>query len=191
MDPDRQLRLNPLGRGKPSDQILLPPDDHPVEPDTEPVDSNRSRREERSRKPLVRFDREARSFAESFYFGLRWPGVSVGFREPPYTVEFKYLEDSNDVRITGLRLYHHLLRIEDNNLYWGADMARLSFEGAVSEGNGNSTGLFLGFEKRIVDRFTWSLDVGPYFIHLRDDPTNITQRGLEFTMTTGLNVALF
>lgn len=136
----------------------------------------------------VRFSREGRAFEQQFFVAMRWPGVSVGLRESPYTLEVKYLEEADDVKITGLRLYHHLLRVDATNVYWGLDLARVSFEGDVSEGTGNSTGLYAGFEKRLWGPFSWSLDLGPYYIHLRDDATNITAEGLEFTLTTGLNV---
>lgn len=191
--PENDLRLRPeINPGLFEEPLspLVPK----IDTDARRLEQPQNRRiipKRRETDPFVKFDTRARAFDDSFYIGLRWPGVSVGFRESPYTIEFKYLEDPNDVQITGLRLYHHLLRIESNNLYWGIDFARLSFEGSVSEGTGNSTGLYMGFEKRVMNRITWSLDVGPYFIHLRDDSTNITQEGLEFTMTSGLNVALF
>lgn len=126
-----------------------------------------------------------------FFVGVRWPGVSVGFHEPPYSLELKYLEDSPEVKIIGLRLYHHVLPLEVTNYYWGVDLARFDFQGEVSEGDGTSTGVFLGFQRDVASHVSWSLDVGPYYIYLKDDSTRLSASGLEFTVTTGLNLELW
>jgi hemolysin activation/secretion protein len=123
--------------------------------------------------------------------GLRWPGVSVGVRDGPYTLELKHLRESSDISITGFRLYHHLLDVSQSNLYWGLDVSRISFQGDVSDGNGHSTGVYFGFQKQFANRLSWSLDLGPYYISLRDEQTNLTVDGFEFTMTTGLNLSLW
>lgn len=131
-------------------------------------------------------------YTNRFFVGLRWPGVSVGIHEPPYTLEFKHLEDSpSDISITGLRLYHHVIPLRRANYYWGLDLSRVDFEGAVSEGKGTSTGLFFGFYREVAPHLSWSLDMGPYYIYLRDDATRLSASGLEYTVTTGLNVELW
>lgn len=130
-------------------------------------------------------------FTNRFFVGIRWPGVSVGFHEPPYTLEFKYLKDPSDVTIVGLRLYHHAIPLHRTNYYWGLDLSRINFEGAVSEGDGTSTGLFFGFHREVAPHLSWSLDMGPYYIYLRDDATRLSADGLEFTITTGVNFELW
>lgn len=180
------------GETHPSVRVVIPPSNTTLRPgDTDSVSRRSTHQSSRAvdeAETGVWFSRAGRSFEDRFFVGMRWPGVSVGLRESPYTLELKHLEESDDVKITGVRLYHHLLRVDATNVYWGVDLSRVSFEGDVSEGTGNSTGLYAGFEKRLWNRFSWSVDIGPYYIHLRDDATNITADGLEFTLTTGLNV---
>ncbi|MFB6226787.1 MAG: hypothetical protein ABEH89_00490 [bacterium] len=115
----------------------------------------------------------------------------MGFHEPPYSVEFKYLESSSEVSVRGFRLYHHVVPLTRANYYWGLDLSRIRFEGDLSGGRGTSTGVFFGVHRELAPYLSWRLDIGPYFIHLQDESTGISTNNTEFTVTTGLNLELW
>lgn len=192
---DTVLRILPDRTGdSPSLRLILPPgEDAPERSTPSRTKAPNTATRSETRPGGIQYLREVSGrnvtgpFTNRFFVGIRWPGLSVGFHEPPYTVEFKHLNDSpSDITVTGVRLYHHFLPLQRTNYYWGLDLSRINFEGAVSEGDGTSTGLFFGVYREIAPNLSWSLDMGPYYIYLRDDETRISANGLEYTVTTGL-----
>ena len=121
-----------------------------------------------------------------FYAGLAYPGVLVGMQSDRFAVELRAFQQ-NDITLYGPRLTHYIYPFHGGNFYWGLEGQYISeFEGEITEGDGYMAGGFLGLQKYLGSRFSFSVDAGPNFVSVEDDFSGVKVDGVEFVINTGV-----
>ncbi len=119
--------------------------------------------------------------------GVTYPGVTVGYQGKRFGAELRGYA-SGDVVLFGPRFVHYPYAYHGGNLYWGTDLFYISeFEGDLTEGDGKMGGGFLGIQHYLGNRFSFSLDSGPYYISLEDDLSGVDTDGWKFVMNASIN----
>ena len=70
--------------------------------------------------------------------------------------------------------------------YYGVEAGRVNFRGRVSRGGGTTAGCFVGIEKEIFKDIMLNVDVGPYWISIKDNQTGIRETGVDFVINSSV-----
>jgi len=132
--------------------------------------------------------------------------VRAGFLKS-WSAEMRYLlaqaeTESRTVKssVVSGRIYKHFRINRPIQLYAGGDFSYGWANGSASSGSaysgdlkasGYAAGGFGGIEYYILRRLSIGLDIGPYYIDMKEKTTGERDRGLDFVFNTFINVYFF
>ncbi len=126
---------------------------------------------------------------DGLYLGLNYPGVSLGYQAGSYGLEFRGFSDlDGDILVYGLRGSHIFHRFRNHRLYLGAEVLYVEHESTITEGDGYIYGGFGGFRSYFTRRLAFNLDLGPYRVHLEDDPSGLDSSGIHYILNAGVSI---
>lgn len=135
--------------------------------------------------------------------GVSYTGAQLRYQiSPKYAAEFRYQYGEADssygdvkAEVEGFRGYRFIPYRRNLAWYLGAEIAHANAHtpggNRAYETQGFAAGGFAGLEYRVLPRLAIGMDIGPYFISLKEKQTQLTQTNLDFVINTALNFYLF
>ena len=147
----------------------------------------------------VRSETEAPELKRKLGVGFAYIGglIRYGFLKH-WSAELHYLvgsADSNDgtvnSKLIGTRGYRHFRVDHRLQFYTGLGFDFASADSISIKSNGYLSGGFVGTEYYIFPRLSLGLDLGAYYLSLKDKNSSISDSGIDFILNTFLNFYIF
>ncbi len=157
-----------------------------------------SESESRSRSES-RDESDAKEYRRSLAAGLAFTGplIRKGFKND-YSAEFHYLfgsagssDDDASAHVFGLRGYRHFRTDKRLQPYAGIESAYILAKTRILKSSGYAAGGFAGVEYYITRRFSIGLDIGPYYVWIKEKDIGASGGGVDFVLSTFVNFYIF
>jgi hypothetical protein len=119
--------------------------------------------------------------------GINYPGLSGKyFFSDNFSLEVRGQKGDN-IFTGGLRGNLYFNPAYKTVLFSGVEADYLAFKGEESKGTGLAGEVFFGLEYFFLDNFSFQADLGPAYIHLKDNDSALTVSGIEYVVNFGFN----
>ena len=138
-------------------------------------------------------------YRRSLGAGLAFTGplIRKGFKNN-YSAEFHYLfgfagssDDDVSAHVFGLRGYRHFRTDKRLQPYAGIESAYILAKTRILSSSGYALGGFAGVEYYITRRFSIGLDMGPYYVWIKEKDIGASGGGVDFVLSTFVNFYIF
>lgn len=142
---------------------------------------------------------DEKEYRRSLAAGLAYTGILFrkGFKRD-YSAEAHYVfgqaGSSNDdlfAHVLGLRGYRHFRTDRRLQPFAGLEGAYILAETRIQTTSGYLSGGFVGIEYYITTRFSLGIDLGPYYIWIKEKDFGTTAGGVDFVLNSFLNFYIF
>lgn len=129
------------------------------------------------------------SYAEAhkFALGLIYPGIGFRYNAGPRLGLEARIQSEPGISLLGARGYYTMGRKAGIDLFSGAGIHSISFQGNVSKGAGVAIEAFAGGEYFIRDSLSLQMDAGIALISLSDSGRSVSDSGAELTYGLAVN----
>ncbi|HAV43140.1 TPA: hypothetical protein DCX15_03900 [bacterium] len=122
--------------------------------------------------------------------GVNYPGVGLRIGLSQRFMFEARGQFGEGVSTYGGRIYYYLNPQGRICYFTGIEGALISFKGEVSEGSGYCLLALLGGEYFLAKPFSFQLDLGPVYIHIKDKETALSKSAFDYVVNLGLNLYL-
>lgn len=127
---------------------------------------------------------------KSIYTGLVYPGISIGYQSKRFSTEMRFMLGGGQ-KLWGPRISYYVYPYKGGNLYTALDVFQADFEGDLTVGHGWMIGGLGGIQHFLGPYFSFTLDIGPYYVRLEDDLSGLEVEGTEFVVNSALNLHFY
>ncbi|MEW6097429.1 MAG: hypothetical protein AB1567_13060 [bacterium] len=109
-----------------------------------------------------------------FGFGNPYISIKLGL-SPKCSIEGRGAFGSG-IKVRGGRFYYNFNPQDKAVIYTGGEYSQISFDTKNISGDGSLKYLFVGGEYFITSHLTFNLDIGPIYLSLKEEKTNISSK---------------